>query len=164
MLAAVWDYRTGNIPNWLTLPVVGATPLLRAGLGGWEEAQASIVGLVVCGLVPVFMFRRGVMGGGDVKLFAALGALLGPFTGLEVQLFGLLAAALFAAARLTYRGQLWRAFRRSWTNSWATLKSAGPGAVEENAEDNQLLEPLRLGPFVLVGLLMATSGQWPWFW
>jgi prepilin peptidase CpaA len=114
--ACVTDLRTGRIPNWLTLPVVGTSPILFAILQGRTGAMLSLIGLLLAGAVPWLLYRstqgRGI-GGGDVKLFAALGALLGPTRGLEIQLtaFGLL--ALFAFIVLAYRGQLLRLLRNT---------------------------------------------------
>ena len=114
--ACATDLRTGRIPNWLTLPVVGTAPLLYAILQGRTGAMLSLIGLLLAGAVPWLLHRstqgRGI-GGGDVKLFAALGALLGPTRGLEVQLtaFGLL--AIFAFIVLAYRGQLLKLLRNT---------------------------------------------------
>ena len=46
------------------------------------------------------------MGGGDLKLFAAIGAALGPTPGLEVQIVAYVAAALYAGGGLIRRGTL----------------------------------------------------------
>ena len=74
-MAAVTDYRTGRIPNWLTLPPLVVGPLLHFVSGGPTGLLGALVAIAVCGLVPYLMFRCGAIGGGDVKLFAAMGAL-----------------------------------------------------------------------------------------
>ncbi len=114
--ACATDLSTGRIPNWLTLPLLGLGPLLYAIIGGRASAISSLVGLLIAAAVPWLLYRSTqgrAIGGGDVKLFAALGALLGPIRGLEVQLtaFGLL--ALFAFVTLAYRGQLLRLLRNA---------------------------------------------------
>ena len=84
-VAGVIDLRSGRIPNWVTLPVAGAGLLAHLGLRGAWGLTESVAGLLLCGGVPLLMFRvsRGrAIGGGDVKLFGALGALLGPRMGL----------------------------------------------------------------------------------
>jgi prepilin peptidase CpaA len=48
------------------------------------------------------------MGGGDVKLLAALGALAGPQAGLEVELLGMCFAAVYGLVLLARRGALGR--------------------------------------------------------
>ena len=120
-LAAWMDIRTGKIPNALTLGalvagVVGRT--IAGGLaGGVHGALAgggfSIAGALLCGLVPAVMFWFGGAGGGDVKLFAALGALCQPMLGLEVETYAFVAAAVIAPMKLAYDGTLLRTLGRS---------------------------------------------------
>ncbi|MCA9581994.1 MAG: prepilin peptidase, partial [Myxococcales bacterium] len=76
-ISAVTDTRTGHIPNWITFPPILLAPIGYGLFFGWYGFGQSVLGLLACGVVPYFMFWQGGMGGGDVKLFAALGALLG---------------------------------------------------------------------------------------
>src|SRR5688572_13604449 len=107
-VAAAFDWRTGNIPNWLTLGPLCAAPVAHAGyhLAIGRSAEAlhaagfSVLGAAVCGVVPWLFFRQGAIGGGDVKLLAALGAICRPMLGLELQFYAYIAAAVFAPARL----------------------------------------------------------------
>ena len=76
--AAATDARSGLIPNWITLPPLLAALVLHFVTQGAGGLALSLAGALVCGLVPYLLFRQGTMGGGDVKLLAALGALGGP--------------------------------------------------------------------------------------
>jgi len=105
-IAAVSDVRTETIPNWLTLPTLVVAPLAWGlALGPLATAEA-VTGAFLCGLVPYLLFRVSGGGGGDVKLFAALGAVVGPGHGLEIELLGFLVAALYALGRLAWDGRL----------------------------------------------------------
>lgn len=106
LAAAATDARTGRIPNWLTLPLIALAPLLHGWLDGAEGIVRSLLGVVCCAMVPVLLFARGAMGGGDVKLFAALGGLLGPYHGVEVQFFAYFALSLLLLARMAWEGRL----------------------------------------------------------
>jgi prepilin peptidase CpaA len=106
--AAASDARSGLIPNGLTLPPLFAALVLHLILQGAGGFAFSLAGALVCGLVPYVMFRAGSMGGGDVKLMAALGAIGGPSAGLEAMVFGLAFAAVYALAVLAVRGGLAR--------------------------------------------------------
>src|SRR5262245_30441442 len=85
-VAAVTDFRRGEIPNWLTLPPLAVAPAAYGILHGPWGALGAIAAATVAGLVPYLLFRRGAAGGGDVKLFAALGATAGLSIGIEAEL------------------------------------------------------------------------------
>src|SRR5450432_4164605 len=93
-LAAFSDWRTGIIPDKLTLPALLGAPLAYLGRGiathagidaAVTEAGWSLGGALVCAAIPLLLYRQSAIGFGDVKLFAALGALLEPMIGLEAQ-------------------------------------------------------------------------------
>lgn len=72
--AVVEDLRTRQIPNWVCLPLCGAG-LVLAVLG--HSLVSAVLGLGAgVGSCLVF-YLKGGMGGGDVKLTGAYGALLG---------------------------------------------------------------------------------------
>ncbi|HXK18479.1 MAG TPA: A24 family peptidase, partial [Polyangiaceae bacterium] len=112
--AAVTDLRSGRIPNWLTLPLVVVGLVVNAAARGSWGATESAMGLLLCAGVPWAVFRVSggrAIGGGDVKLFGALGALLGPMSGLEIELGALLLLLVFALVQLAFAGQLLRTLR-----------------------------------------------------
>jgi len=106
--AAFCDWRRGEIPNWLTLPALLLAPWSYGLAFGIEYALHSLAAGFLGGLVPYLLFRRGAMGGGDVKLFGALGAVMGfdLLVGVEIQLAASLAALVFASAALAWKGAL----------------------------------------------------------
>ncbi len=81
--AGVWDYRTDKIPNWLTLwsAALGFVWAGIAGMAGFGfestggGLSASAIGMLAGFLPMAIVFFSGGMGGGDVKLCAAYGAL-----------------------------------------------------------------------------------------
>src|SRR4051794_35153493 len=105
-LVAAWsDAKTGRIPNLLTLPLLPLGLGLGALEGGLVGFGSAVLGCLLCFAVPYGLLRcsRGkAIGGGDVKLFASLGALLGPNAGLEVELSSLMLLAAFALLALTW--------------------------------------------------------------
>src|SRR5690606_463596 len=92
-IAAVTDVRTGRIPNRLVawglglgaaLPVASALVAARPEgvlVALVRELGAAFAGLLVTAAVPLVLFSMRALGGGDVKLFAAVGALAGPGLG-----------------------------------------------------------------------------------
>lgn len=73
-LAIVFDVRQRRLPNWLTVGALASALLLRAITG-----EPVLPGLASAALAFAFgfpFFMMGGLGGGDVKLMAALGAFL----------------------------------------------------------------------------------------
>jgi Flp pilus assembly protein protease CpaA len=70
-IVAVWDSRTGLIPNWLTLPVavVGGALSLYAG-----PMEARVL-MLLCWAVLLLVWRLYIFRGGDAKLLMGLFAL-----------------------------------------------------------------------------------------
>jgi prepilin peptidase CpaA len=154
-VAAWTDTRTGHIPNWLTLPVVAIAPLAHLILGGLGPFAHSLVGLFACAALPLFLFRKGAMGGGDVKLFAALGAVLGWRHGLEVQVAAFVAGAVLALAKVALQGGLGRVLTRSFflmANPLLPRAKRRELPVEE-------MESFRFGAAIFVGVLLVAGRQ-----
>ncbi len=161
LAAAVIDWRTGHIPNWLTLGTlcVGlfVLPLaqLVTGHGTWAQWGLAFAGALLCALVPLLLFRAGAMGGGDVKLLAAVGALMGPSVGVEIELYSFIAAALWGPACLAYRGELGRMLMNSVriVRNWVVPK---PKRI---ALHTLSMTELRFAPAVFVGFCVAATIQ-----
>lgn len=91
--AVASDIATRRIPNLVTLgglvvglAIHGASGFVSGGfLGGFRGVGASLLGALACGIVPFLAWKKGEMGGGDVKLFAAIGALVGLGVGFDVE-------------------------------------------------------------------------------
>jgi prepilin peptidase CpaA len=163
-VAAFYDLRTRRIPLWLTWPALAAAPMLHAlaayrehargafGLPGPAlEGLLSLIGALACGIVPFAMERVGLMGGGDSKLLASVGALLTVRTGVEVQLVALLLAGYFGLARLAFQGRLLATLGRSL----ASIANPFLPNHRRAAPPSALFESLPFAPFVLLGVLVS---------
>jgi prepilin peptidase CpaA len=92
-IAAVLDYRTRKIPNWLTVSAALLGLAYNSFAPGGMGPVTAIAGLVVGFGLLLLPWMLGGGGMGDVKLLAGLGAWLGPV--LILVSFGL--AAMLAA-------------------------------------------------------------------
>ena len=83
-----WDLKTRTIPNWLNLAIaLGAVAFwVAVGLPVWPEVALRLAVAFVTFWVFAAAFAMGAMGGGDVKLIAAL-ALWLPWQAVLVLLF-----------------------------------------------------------------------------
>ena len=143
--AAISDSRSGTIPNALTIPPLVLAPIVYGTLLGYEHAAKSVVGAVLSLFVPYLLFRQRAMGGGDVKLFAALGAVAGfaPTAGLRIQWMTFVAALVQAVSVLIVRRRLFETLRQMFCMV-VGRKSASPAGAE------LALTPIRLGGAVLI--------------
>ena len=78
LAAAVIDYRTKKIPNWLTAPSAIAALLFHLVSGGGTGLLWALAGFAVGFALLILPWILGGGGMGDVKLLAALGTWLGP--------------------------------------------------------------------------------------
>jgi len=107
LVGAVTDYRSRRIPNWLTGPSILMGVVLHLAVGGWRDmASAALAGLLCGGLFLIF-FLAGGMGGGDVKLIAAVGCLAGMSHIAVILIATSLIGGVFAVILAVGSGQLW---------------------------------------------------------
>lgn len=146
LVCAVTDLRTGRIYNRVTVPAIVLGLAWHAASGDGGRILAGVAGFLA-GIVPFgFAATRGWIGGGDAKLFAAIGAVLGPTLLLDVALVTFLAAALWGAAALARREGPAGAARRFLGGMRMVLRGA-------EADDTTSGPSLRLGAFVFFGTL-----------
>ena len=106
LVAGVFDLRTRRIPNWLV-----ATGLI-AGFTG-QIATRSIPGLraaafgallAIAVYLPLYLLRA--VGGGDLKLMAAIGSIAGPSNWLVIFVLASLIGGALALAVVLSRGRI----------------------------------------------------------
>lgn len=105
-LATRYELKESRIPNWVTY---GSALLGLAGLAagpGWKFMLLAAAGALFSILIFQPIFRLGAMGGGDIKLIAAFGAIGGlPFL-LETTTYGFIAGAGHALLALAAHQRL----------------------------------------------------------
>lgn len=106
--ASVEDIRHRNISNWIPLAALLAGFAWQIHSKGWVGIGAAAAGAALGFGVFLLFYLLGGMGGGDVKLMAGFGALLGVSRLLEAALWtallgGILAAAAIAVSALRAR-------------------------------------------------------------
>jgi len=76
--AVVDDLRRRIISNWINLAAILAGLLYHGYRQGWRGLGTAICGALLGLAVFLICYCLGGMGGGDLKLMAAFGTLLGP--------------------------------------------------------------------------------------
>ena len=112
LISAVSDLRKHVIYDWITFPALAIGLITRFaayGLGGMfdQGLAAALFGAGFCFLIfGLFLIWGKGMGGGDVKLIAALGALAGFHHCLSVVMCTALVGGVFALGLLVARRKL----------------------------------------------------------
>lgn len=154
-IAAVIDHRTGTIPNYMTyttaIAAIVAHSVYRWPTGFFESAMGALLSFAV----PYLAFRARAMGGGDVKLFTAIGAIGGPSIGLEVELLSLATIYLYGIFVVTKRGTL----KQTLSNSWCVAINAFLPTSRRVDVQAETLTSFRLGGAILIGTLVCIADR-----
>jgi prepilin peptidase CpaA len=161
-IAAIYDVRWRRIPNWLVLAGLLLGIGLNAFLFEWAGLKSSLFGLAIAFLIyfPLYLLRG--MGAGDVKLMAAVGAIVGwpNWLGIFVvtSIFGGAAAVVLLLARGKLRATLW--------NLGFLVQRLGslqaPYAKEELDISSPKSVKLPHGVAIACGSLLFLGAAWIW--
>ena len=111
-VGAAFDLRCRRIPNALTLGLALAG-LLAAAIRPDLTVSEALGGVGVGLLIPFVLFALGMLGAGDAKLLAAIGAWVGPVGMLWVLLLTGVAGGVLALAMAAYQGRLFPLLRNT---------------------------------------------------
>ena len=149
LAAAVYtDVRTRRIPNWLTAGIAAAGFGLAFGGGVVTPVQATLgllAGLAL--MMPGHVI--GATGAGDVKLMAAVGAVVGPDMALRAFLYSAVAGGVFALAVAVRRGILADTLQDA--GRLVTAPAVARAAIESPSRSNRFA----YGPAIAVGTLVS---------
>ncbi|PYO44277.1 MAG: prepilin peptidase [Deltaproteobacteria bacterium] len=100
------DVRTRRVPNLVSVSGMLAGMVLNSGYFGAAGLFSSLAGALVMVALLLGPFALGGVGGGDVKMMAAVGAFLGPRLALVALGSGMVLGGAVTAVQLTGRGRL----------------------------------------------------------
>ncbi|HYR90682.1 MAG TPA: prepilin peptidase [Terriglobia bacterium] len=144
--AAAWsDLRIRRIPNWITVPGAALGFALQAWYGGFDGALASLSGAGLGLGIFIALYIAGGMGAGDVKLFGAVGALVGPQALVLVFVFTGLLGGIAAVALSLFRRRL----RQTLKQTGELLMDLGRLRWQEARQASKTPDALRL-PYGIV--------------
>ncbi|WP_066017416.1 A24 family peptidase [Endozoicomonas atrinae] len=116
LIPALWyDLRYRRLPNWLTFSLFITGLMINSWLSGFSGLLDALGGGFLClaMLLPFYLMKKG-MGAGDVKMVAAIGAVLGVKDGALCTAAILIAGAVLGLLYLIYKGGLVVSLRRYW--------------------------------------------------
>jgi prepilin peptidase CpaA len=147
--SAVIDLRLRRIPNHLTLGVAALGLILAVTGVGVTDPKHAVAGLVLGLLLMLPGHLIGATGAGDVKLFAAIGTLLGPMGIAMAFVFTAVAGGVLAVVVAWQR----RVLSETILNTATFVRSGGAnvGDIERAESGNRFA----YAPAIAIGALAA---------
>jgi prepilin peptidase CpaA len=136
LAAALADLNSFQIPNRYTLAIVIAFLFFALG-GGWPAALLGVAAGAIAFAVGTILFAKGWLGGGDVKLLAAVALWVTPPLLAPFALVTSLAGAILSIAMLT------------------PLRRCLPAPPADLAHDTGLRQPIPYGVAIAAGGLFV---------
>ncbi len=158
--ATVVDLRTRRIPDVVTVPLALVGFALAASGRGGISIGSSVVGFGLGLLLMLPGFLIGATGAGDVKLMAAMGAVLGGVGTMVAFVYTAVAGGIIAAAVALTRQRFARTVQgmgRMVARPFAAAGvPGGPVAAMPEAVDTARWFPY--GPAIAIGTVLAALG------
>jgi prepilin peptidase CpaA len=164
-LAALFDIRERRIPNWVTLFGLVAGLVLGAFQSG-SHLISSGAGFFVGIFALMVPFACGWMGAGDVKFFAAVGALLGYKTLPRVFFYSCIIAGLIALMAMTLGQARQISFKRFWIDCkfmFLSLHAGLPKSTLRDASAYSVPWGVAIGAGTIMAYYFDPSGSWAGF-
>jgi prepilin peptidase CpaA len=159
--AALLDWRSRRIPNWLTVPGLILGVAVNSALTGWHGARVALEGTVLALvlLLPLVLLRA--LGAGDWKLMGAVGAFLGPVLFLFVLIGSIFASGIMAIVQVYRVGRVTETLR----NMWTLVRGFFAFGLKKNPQislDNPRLLKLPFGVAVAAATIVCfCAAHWP---
>jgi len=102
------DVRHRRIPNKLVFATLMAGVSLNFVFRGWHGLASSLEGMLVAFGMMFVLHLVGTMGAGDVKLFAAVGSIVGISSVMQTLLIVALMGGVLAIAKMVYARRVGR--------------------------------------------------------
>jgi prepilin peptidase CpaA len=106
LTAFIFDARSSLIPNTLNVGAAVAGLLYHFAFNSWYGLLDSAIGLSLGFFILLVLYIFGALGAGDVKLFAALGALMGTVFVWQSIMYSLIYAGAIGIILLLVRKKL----------------------------------------------------------
>lgn len=102
IIAFFWDVKYHKLPNWLTAGAMVIGIVFHLITDGINGLIFSFLGLLVAGGIFLILYIFKALGAGDVKLFAAIGAIVGVEFVLYMMMYSIVVAGLIAIVILLF--------------------------------------------------------------
>src|ERR1017187_3792283 len=141
--AAVYDVRYRRIPNWLSVGGVLLGFALNSFLyQGWPGFRNSLIGFAVAFVSYLALYALRAMGAGDVKLMAAVGAIVGWPNWFGIFIVTAILGGIMALILVAARGRVKKTF---WNIAFILSELRGGRPAYMRREELDVKNPKALG-------------------
>jgi prepilin peptidase CpaA len=143
------DIKRRQISNWIPGSAFVSGLVLQTVQHGWRGAGEALLGTLAGAAVFLIFYLLGGMGGGDVKLMAGFGALLGVKRLFAAALWtagcgGIMALAVIAIGLLR--------------DLWARRKASGNQAAASAGQPGRKVDSIPYAPAIAAGVWLSLVG------
>lgn len=156
--AAWWDLRHRKIPNAITLPAVAVALCLHLATNAGPGLLLSLAGMLAAAALVLPGYALGFTGAGDVKLLAAVGALLSFPAAIFAALLSLILGGVLSVLISLWRRNLPTLLMNTLgMGRWLLMRSAG---IQAQAPA-QSRGGVPLGVAIAIATLVVVFSPWP---
>ncbi|MBP1968652.1 prepilin peptidase CpaA [Virgibacillus natechei] len=102
LIACYYDVRQHRLPNWLNVSGVLVGIIYHLVVNQLDGFIQSVLGLLVAGVILLLLYIFKAVGAGDVKLFAAIGAISGVLFSLYAIMYSIIFAGIIGLIILLF--------------------------------------------------------------
>jgi prepilin peptidase CpaA len=159
---ALTDLRTRRIPNVLSVSGLVAGLVLNAFIGGLGALGGSLAAAGLMLAILFVPFALGGIGGGDVKMMTAVGALLGIEFSFAALALGMILGGIVMVIHLIRLGRLREKLTSVRTRVTGALLTRSLSPLRISAEDSETIAlpysvPLGVGTIAVLAVRVATG-------
>ncbi len=103
LLALICDYKTYRIKNTVVVPFIMAGILTNAILSGPGGLKSSAAGILLPVLLLIVFFALRMLGAGDIKLFSAIGSIMGAKFVIYAMAYSFISGGVIAVLIIVFR-------------------------------------------------------------
>jgi prepilin peptidase CpaA len=165
LVAAFFDIKERRIPNWIILFGLIAGVVLGAFQSS-TQLISNVTGFFAGIMALMIPFAFGWMGAGDVKLFAAVGALLGYKTLPRVFFYSCMVAGAIALTTLAFGRARQMSFKHLWTDCKFIILTFGTRLPQSKPLDSDAYSVpwgVAIGAGTIMAYYLDPSGTWAGF-
>ncbi len=157
-MAVITDLLWRRIPNLLTFPALGLAIALRIAFQGWVGLGLALAGAFLAPTLLLVMHGGKGLGMGDLKLAAAIGAILGPALAVASMLLAAVAGGILGIVMMLKPGGALRNFISVISIGLPFRKKTGND--EPAPDDSPAVLTMPYGVAIGAGSLMTLAVYW----